>query len=101
MVETNMTIPKSFAKDLKTKLYDSSAIKQAQEYEKLTTEDLYSRKVSNGVFHSPVAIRNKPMWIQHYEKVRAFSPENPTYARTTIFDDGKVKFQSLRSNYKN
>jgi hypothetical protein len=58
MLEAKLTIPKSFAKDLKTKTYDSSAIKNAQVFEKLPINELYSKKISNGVFSSPRVNRN-------------------------------------------
>lgn len=78
-------------------MYDSSAIKASTAVEKLPASEMYSKKVSNGPFGSPIVNRNKPMCLEQGPP-RAFSP---TYAKTTIFEDGKVKYQTIRSGYKN
>jgi hypothetical protein len=68
-------------------------------FEKLPPNELYSKKISNGPFMSPIATRSKPMFVQEQESTRAFSP---TYAKTTIFEDGQRRQKTtIKSGYKN
>ena len=58
---------------------------------------MYSRKMGNGPFASPIVSRPTKMF-EEAPKVRPFSP---TYAKTTIFDDTGAKYRPIRSGYKN
>jgi hypothetical protein len=54
-----------------------------------------------GVFQSPTLKKSSTINLNYSESTRALSPQNPTFGKTTLFDDGKLKYSSIRSIYKN